>query len=150
MVCYLTCGIGLAMIVATLTVMFFGNSFGIMKQYEDTLTPELKEKYRMIVRERAMIFIQGTIIGLFFGLLYIRMNKDADVCAFLLLVVLIQYMYYTLIPKKDYMLNHLTTEGQIQAWLQVYKYMKLLYHAGFAVTIVGFLVFFRGTCSLKK
>ncbi len=146
MVCYLTCGVGLAMIIATLTVMFFGNSFGIMKQYEDSLTPELKDTYKKIVRERAMIFIQATFIGLFFGFLYIRMSKEPDVCAFLLIVMLIQYMYYTMIPKTDYMITHLTTDGQRQAWLDVYKYMRLLYHAGFAVTIVGFLIFFQGSC----
>ena len=51
----------------------------------------------------------------------------------------IHYMYYTLSPKSDYMLNHLTTSKQNKAWLEMYKHMKFKYHSGF---LFGILTYF--------
>jgi hypothetical protein len=39
-------------------------------------------------------------------------------------------LYYCLMPKNDYMLNHLKTPEEIKAWLNIYKTMKRRYLLG--------------------
>jgi hypothetical protein len=50
---------------------------------------------------------------------------------FLAITIPISVIYYLLMPKSDWMLNHLKTPEQNKAWLEVYKTMKYRYLIGF-------------------
>ncbi len=52
---------------------------------------------------------------------------------FLAVTLLTTVMFYSLMPKSDYMLNHLKTEEENKAWLEVYKTMKQRYFVGLVV-----------------
>ena len=52
------------------------------------------------------------------------------VAVFIAVTLLVAIIYYSLMPKSDYMLNHLKTEQEIKAWQQVYTTMKSRYMVG--------------------
>jgi len=143
MTCYLSCVIGISLIVATLAVSLFGRSFGYISTYENGLNDSQKAYYRDVVRERGSLFCIGTVLGLLLGLAY-YLAGGKNVCAFLLLFAATQYFFYTLVPKKKWMLDVLTDKEDIDAWSAVYKYFKWLYHIAFLVSIIGAMIVFRG------
>jgi hypothetical protein len=146
MTCYLSYAIGISLIVATLAVSLFGKSFGYMATYENGLNAEQKAYHESVVKERAVLFIQGTILGLLLGAAY-YLAGGKNVCAFLLLFTATQYFFYTLAPKTKWMLDVLQDKEDIKAWSDVYRYFKWLYHIAFLVSIVGAMLVFRGMCS---
>ena len=44
-------------------------------------------------------------------------------------------------PKTDWMLNHVNSAEQTQAWLKMYRAMQYYYHAGLALGILGVGIF---------
>jgi succinate dehydrogenase/fumarate reductase cytochrome b subunit len=55
-------------------------------------------------------------------------------------------VFYFLMPKSDYMLNHLKTEEQNKAWLEVYKTMKQRYFLGFLFGALAAVPFAHSFC----
>jgi uncharacterized membrane protein YfcA len=55
-------------------------------------------------------------------------------------------LYYLLMPKSDYMLNHLKTEEENKAWLSVYKTMKYRYLIGFVLGALAAIPFATALC----
>ena len=51
------------------------------------------------------------------------------------------YFYYMLSPKTDWMLNHVESKEQTQAWLKMYRTCSFNYHAGLVLGIIGMGVF---------
>ena len=70
-------------------------------------------------------------------------------CIFTVLSLGTAYFYYTLMPKSDYMLLHLTTPEQNQLWLNIYKHMKTKCHVGFLIGMVGYFFLAYGICPGK-
>jgi hypothetical protein len=101
------------------------------------LSPELAAKYDAIVKERTTHYIQGLLIGML--LAYIILinssitNRFHRVSLFFGITLFSTALYYLLMPKSDYMLNHLKTKEENQAWLSVYKTMKYRYLIGFVL-----------------
>jgi len=50
---------------------------------------------------------------------------------FFAVTLIVAIVYYQLMPKSDYMLNHLKTPEQTKAWLDVYLTMKHRHIGGF-------------------
>ena len=65
------------------------------------------------------------------------MTTFALVCTVMATCFLTNYFYYMLIPKSDWMLNHVNSSEQTKAWLQMYREMSYNYHMGIALGIVG-------------
>ena len=117
-----------------------------IEKYKEQLTPELTKTYDNIVQERTTIYYQGYLLGFVFSLailIYnskIRKNKASTgsmLCIVVATSFVTNYFYYTLYPKSDYMLNHITTKEQTQAWLQMYKSMQNFYHMGLLLGVVA-------------
>lgn len=149
MVCYLTCGIGVALILGTLFVNLFSHyDGGVIKKYRELLTPEQDKIYKEIVRERLRLYFVGQLLGVVLGIVYLYLSKNSSstsrICMFLFIITMTQYFYYTLSPKSKWMLDYLTTPEQTQAWLEVYKHMMKLYHLGLVVGIVGYFIVVKG------
>ena len=49
----------------------------------------------------------------------------------------IQYFFYILSPKSDWMVLHLNEEKQRSEWIKVYREMQLGFHGGIFIGIVG-------------
>ncbi len=122
------------------------NSNDVIKSYREKLSPEMQEKYDKISNERASIYFQGYGIGLLFSLIFIIYNykfkKDKLKWPYLVLTsiaicFIVNYFYYKIYPKSDWLLNYVKTQEESKAWLELYKELQKNYHIGLAIGLVG-------------
>lgn len=148
MVCSVSCSISLVFIVG---MIYFYNATGkneTVRQYRTSLNAHQQAAYDKIAKERLTISIQGYMLGLVLSLfvIYYTYQKkgfrpSSLVCLVLATSFITNYFYYMLTPKSDWMLNHVESQEQTQAWLKMYKTMQYYYHAGLALGIVGICIF---------
>ena len=96
------------------------------------------------MKERLNIYIQGMLLGLVFGFLYLHAVGEKDIsraCMFAVIVLGTNYFYYILKPKSDYMVKHLETKEQRLAWLDIYKEMQFRCKMGFVIGAVAFIIY---------
>ncbi len=131
--CYVSGIIGIGLLGATFATM------SISKEQTDYLrsifSKDIVDTYENIVQERRNIYFQGLFIGLIFAFVSLRLIKTSNtfhrITLSLAIVIFTSVMYYHLMPKSNYMLNHLKTQEENIAWLNVYKNMKYSYIFGF-------------------
>ena len=118
----------------------------IVKRYKEQLSDDLKRRYDRIVYERMTISYQGYALGVLLSIFFVgynlrirgvKMGSFSLVCTVITICFLTNYFYYMLHPKTDWMLIHMSSPSEIQAWLQMYREMQYNYHAGLALGIVG-------------
>jgi len=116
--------------------------------YKQQLNTQQREAYDKIAKERLHISIQGYALGFVFSLMIIyyfyekkQIKPSGVVCLVLATSFLTNYFYYVLSPKSDWLLNHVESREQTQAWLAMYRTMQYYYHAGFVLGIVGVGIF---------
>lgn len=124
------------------------NKNATVNQYKQQLNRHQREAYDTIAHERLHISMQGYILGFVFSLIIIFYNYEKKhikpasvVCLVLATSFLTNYFYYMLSPKSDWMLNHVESREQTQAWLYMYRTMQYYYHAGLVLGIIGVGVF---------
>jgi len=140
MACYITCALAVAFLVAYFYIMLSQKKLLVS---EAVLQEGLGEIYDKIVDERAKIFILSSVIGIIGGIIYIiwRKNKVQTIpliCTAILIFFLIQMFIYTIYPKSDYILNHITNNEEARAWLNIYNQMKKNFIVGFIIGLVGY------------
>jgi hypothetical protein len=122
----------------------------IILKYKSQLTESLQKKYEEITNERTTIYYQGYILGFILSLFLILLNVYSEhkllstmsmVCLVLATSFLTNYFYYTLSPKKNWMLNYITTPDQTKAWLKMYRGMQVYYHTGLVLGIIAMGIF---------
>ena len=59
----------------------------------------------------------------------------------------VNYFYYILSPKSDWMVLHLKSGEETEAWLKVYRTMQYNYHAGLVLGILAVVAFGNALCS---
>jgi hypothetical protein len=130
--CNVSALLGLGMIGASFSTMTVSQNQ--YNKFIDLLSPDLAKKYQDITHMRRDHYVQGIIIGLI--LTYFILNKFPIANSFHRTMLsfgitgLTSVLYYCLMPKNDYMLNHLKTPEEIKAWLNIYKTMKRRYLLG--------------------
>ena len=146
MICSVSFAISIIFIIGMIymNIMVYNNK--TVKNYRDQLSPELREKYDSIRKERCKIYFQGYILGFILSLFIILYNyiykKDKIgtvyiVCLVLATSFITNYFYYTLHPKSDWMLNNITNPQEAKAWLNMYKEMQKYYHTGMLLGLIG-------------
>lgn len=150
MVCTITCALAIMFLVATIYLNISAGNKETISKYKKNLTPELKKVYNKIVKERINISTQGYLAGFIISLIVIitNYNQNIDkklstiyiVCIVLGITFTVQYFYYSLYPKTDWMLNHIKDPKQTKAWLNMYKEMKHDYHTGLLLGLVAVAV----------
>ena len=144
MPCSITCAISCIFLIGRIYFYNATDKSEIVKQYKDTLTPDLQQRYETITAERKWISYQGYALGLLlsFVILYNRgkMNTTSLVCTVMATCFLTNYFYYMLSPKSDWMLNHLN-EDQAKTWLLMYRSMSYNYHLGIVLGILAVGIF---------
>ena len=58
----------------------------------------------------------------------------------------VNYFYYILSPKSDWMVLHLKSGEETQAWLKVYRTMQFNYHLGLVLGIIAVVAFGNALC----
>ena len=131
--CYISGIIGIGLLTASFATMT------ISKEQTDYLKSILSEdianKYTSIIEERRNLYFQGLFIGLILAFILMRLVKLSNtfhrITFSLAIVIFTSIIYYQIMPKSDYMLNHLKSKEEITAWLDVYKTMKYTHIYGF-------------------
>jgi uncharacterized protein YacL len=122
----------------------------VIKHYVDKLPNNLKTLYNKIVQERLYISLCGYGLGIIISLFIIYYNLKFKreknnslylVCIVITTTFIINYFYYILSPKSDWMLNHINNQQQSKIWLQMYRKMQIYYHLGFVFGIIAVGVF---------
>jgi len=150
--CTISCALAAIFIIANIYMMYATTQNNIIAKYEKQLKPEQKAIYQKIVKERTTNYYTGFVIGLALSIGLIMYNHYGRkvpfsamplVCMVVGISFLTNYFYYTLAPKQDWMLDHLTSPEDIKAWSEMYKGMKNYYHTGLVLGLisVGFLGF---------
>ena len=156
MTCYLSCGLSFAFIIGFLYI-FLGTKKKLLEHsFVQTLTEEQKIIYVEIVNERLKYAIQGKILGILLACIYLYLSYKLDtpkgtvVCMSVVILVITQLLFYKLMPKSKWMLNHIDKKEQIDAWLEIYKYMANRAHIGFTVGIISFILLSWGLLSIRN
>lgn len=130
--CYVSAVFGLGMLAASFFTMSCSQEQ--RSKLRKTFSDDLNDIYDNIVIERRNIYFQGLLLGFFvayFATTQIQfINTFHRVTFFLAVSLPIAVVYYFLMPKSDYMLNHLKTQEENKAWLDVYRTMQQRYFLG--------------------
>jgi uncharacterized protein YacL len=131
--CYLSGILGTAMLGAAISTMSVTEEqHNVLRQ---TFSEDLDTIYGNIVIERRNHYIVGILLGVAISYLVLTLTKINNrfhrMSLFVMITLMTGVVFYFLMPKSDYMLNHLKTEEQNKAWLEVYKTMKQRYFLGF-------------------
>jgi hypothetical protein len=148
MSCYLSGAFGLAMLGASFYTMT------VSRKQHDELTKlfseDLVNKYEKIVKERSYHYIQGIVIGIVASYLILQRMNIANTfhrnSIFFGISLTVGVVYYMLMPKSDFMLNHLRTDEQKKAWVNVYQTMKQRYFFGFVLGALASIPFSNILC----
>lgn len=139
MSCYFSAITALALIggsVASLSVSESQQNI-LKKVFPD----DLDKKYEKIIIERRNHYYYGLMLGAFISVIilnYYRIpNKITRTSLFFTIMLGTALIFYMIMPKSDYMLNHLKTPEQNKKWLEVYKNMKMRYFIGFLLGILA-------------
>lgn len=146
--CFLSGVLGVAMLGGSLSTMTVSEEQHI--KLREVLSDELDQIHEKIVIERRNQYIQGILLGTLLAFVATSLmklnNRFHKISLFVLVTLLTAVLYYSLMPKSDYMLNHLKTEEQNKAWLEVYKTMKQRYFLGLVLGGLAAVPFAYAMC----
>jgi len=145
MPCVISCMISTVFIVGMIYFYNMTNKSEIVKHYKEKLPSDLQKRYDKISNERMKISLYGYTLGVIISLFIIfynlkikkNMNSFSLVCTVMSTCFLTNYLYYTLSPKSDWMLNHMNSPEQVKSWLLMYREMSYNYHMGILLGIIA-------------
>lgn len=145
MICKLSVMISLIFIVGYIVHAFTVDKYGITQRFRNSLDETQKKIYDKIVKERKWLSVNGYLVGLGVSLVLLvlnYMNKKVKGIASVVSIAaattfVIQYFFYILSPKSDWMVLHLNEEKQRSEWIKVYREMQLGFHGGIFIGIIG-------------
>lgn len=141
--CGMNCLIATGLFTSMLYVMLNPNKDKVHRDFEALLDDSQRELYQTIVRERMNLYVQGLVLGLILGFVYLNYVSTPDTrsaCIFTIIVLGVNHLYYGVMPKSAYMLPSLTNQQQVEAWLNVYKEMKHRCVLGFILGAIAYLL----------
>ena len=161
MTCVKSCGIAVMFFVAMAYMCVVSplvleeSKYDVMRELKSKLTVEQQKKLYRIKKERTEIYLRGYGYGLILSALVLgwRMMSPSGkksvtstmmFCATAAITFTVNYFYYILSPKKEWMVTSLHSEEQKVAWLKVYRYMQINYHVGFVFGILAVAFMSKG------
>ena len=148
--CSISCSVSAVFIIGMIYMNYSIATSQIILKYKAQLPENLQKIYEQITNERTTIYYQGYLLGFIISLIIIIANVYSDhkmlsttslVCLVLAISFITNYFYYTLSPKKNWMLNYIKTPDQTKAWLQMYRGMQVYYHTGLVLGIIAVGIF---------
>jgi len=155
MMCPTSCIIAGAFIISSIFVCLRVDKQTLKDPLFNLLSEENKKRYINIASERKDIYLKGFGIGFIvsvIALLFLNNNKMfkvtklVNICFVLATSYTINYFFYILHPKSDYMVLHLKNTEEKHAWLDIYKTMQFNYHLGFALGLIGMIFIGNSFC----
>jgi hypothetical protein len=148
--CTLSCSIALVFIVSKIYMLNAMRTSQTIQNYQSQLPNRLQGVYQDIVSERSTIYYTGYALGVLLAVCIIfyntqmrkeRVSTTSMVCTVVASAFVVNYFYYILSPKTNWMLDHIQTTEQNKAWLEMYRNMQVFYHSGLVLGLVGLGVF---------
>ena len=150
MVCSTSCVVATIFIVAMIFTMYGSDKTNAIQNFTRLLTPQQVAIYQKITNERRHIYFIGFGLGLIASFVFLawnhtsragsrRLNRTSTICIVGAITLTVNYFYYMLAPKSDWMILHIDGDTQKKAWLHVYKLMQYNYHFGALLGLVGAL-----------
>lgn len=136
MVCIKSCLLATMLLTSMIISMVAGILIPIQNKLN--LNSHQKEIYNDIVKDRLKIFLIGLVFGI--GIAYslvtnINLDRSNKICIFIITTIIVNTIIYTIYPKKDWILRHLTKD-QIDNWIKIYNEMKIKKIVGMSLGIV--------------
>ena len=140
--CVVLCTIASGLFISMLYMTLKPYTKTVLQRYLNTLDTKQTAVFNMVHKERMTIYLTGMTIGLLLGLLVLNLVQPgaARTCSFVVTVLGTNILYYYLHPKSTYMLNHLNTPEQVNAWLDVYRYMQYNQYFGFLLGAMAYVL----------
>ena len=148
MVCTTSCVVATIFIVAMVFTMYGSDKTEAITNFRRILTHQQNVVYDKIANERRRIYFIGFALGLLASFIFLawnhssgtrKVNRFSTICVVGAITFTINYFYYMLAPKSDWMILHIEGDTQKKAWLGVYKIMQYNYHLGALLGLVGAL-----------
>ena len=155
MVCTTSCIVAGAFVISSIFVSLRVDKSTLKDPLFQLLSNENKQRYVNIANERKNIYLKGFGLGFIISIFALfvlnnnkmfKVNKLVNICFVLATSFSINYFFYILHPKSDYMVLHLKDDEEKQAWLDIYKTMQFNYHLGFALGLVGMIFVGNSFC----
>jgi hypothetical protein len=160
MVCAISCAIAFVLIVANVYCCSLGSKNQVIKDLIAKLSPENQERYRNIAIERRKIYFTGLFLGFILSMLLIMCcrsyfltsngSRGGLLCMVGAVTLSVNYFYYILAPKTDWMVLHLKSAEEKEAWLKVYRTMQYNYHMGLVLGILAVIAVGNSLCDMPK
>ena len=160
MVCAISCAIAFIFIVANVYCCAFSHrSGGVIQEFVAKLSPDNQHRYADITRERQGIYFMGLFLGFILAMILLvccrkyflgsagNGPRGGLMCMVAAVTFSVNYFYYILSPKSDWMVLHLKSGEETEAWLKVYRTMQYNYHAGLVLGILAVVAFGNALCS---
>lgn len=157
MVCAISCAIAFIFIVANIYCCVFSHrSGGVIQEFIAKLSPENQRHYAVITRERQGIYFMGLFLGFILAMILLVCcrkyfagsgGRAGVLCMVAAVTFSVNYFYYILSPKSDWMVLHLKSGEETEAWLKVYRTMQVKYHVGLVLGILAVVAFGNALCS---
>ena len=145
----LECAIGYGFFTAMILISISAWIRREKAEFIHTLDAAQRERYELIVSERFRIWLTASIAGLIVGWFAVKAagstDKTKNGCIFLSSAFLVQYLWYMVWPKSDWMAHHLRDQRQVKEWHDVYRAYSRTWHIGLALGAAGFFLIGRGT-----
>ena len=118
--------------------------------FQQTLNDDQNQRYERIVQHRRNLYLQGLVLGVVVACLVVGgvmqvapMSSNVSYgCLAVVVLFVVEFLYYMLSPKGEYMISVLETQEQRDAWLAVYRHMQVSMYGSFACALVGSFLFF--------
>jgi hypothetical protein len=113
------------------------------KAFLALLTPDQRAAFGAIVRRRLWTYVCSMALGSVAGyaaLTFGGMRGAGGAAASVAVMMGVSYVCYALWPKGAFMLEYLTTAQQVRAWVDMYRRMVRLFHAGFLLGLLAYAV----------
>jgi hypothetical protein len=143
--CYITCAVASAFFGGMLYLTLNPYKHHVLQKYLDTLDAKQLDLFSAVHKERMQIYLMGLVLGLLLGFIYLQYAKAGvrRTCAFVAIVMGVNYLFYMVYPKTTYMVRHLTSPEQINAWQDVYRTMQYNQYMGMVLGLVAYILVSR-------
>jgi hypothetical protein len=139
MVCAVSCAIAFIFIVANIYCCAFSHrSGGVIHEFVAKLSPDNQRRYAAMI---LLVCCRKYFLGGSGG------SRGGALCMVAAVAFSVNYFYYILSPKSDWMVLHLKSGEETNAWLKVYRTMQVNYHIGLVLGILAVVAFGNALCS---
>ena len=141
--CVNSCAIASALAGGCIWMKISDTPKEMQRKLRSTLPAEKLDAVERICVERMQHCMYGYALGAvvaYYTSLRLQMDPFKTKCFFIAVVLATAVFVYNVLPKSDWILNHIHEREQIDAWLAVYQTCKRTYNTGMLMGLSAYAV----------